>query len=130
HPVCLEWRDPVARAQAERYGLALAARHDRPRDCTGPEVLGDLDHKNTPLASCLEMRRLPLIGRARFDPIVWPDGDVEGFFRIPVVVADEHAEAAVGIRVPPFECGCNAGTALALRIEGQIRLSTLGGAEN
>src|SRR5262245_60528744 len=68
------------------------------------------------------MRRLPLIGTARLDAIVRPDGDVEGFFRIPVVIADEHAEAAVGIRVPALVGGRDTGAAVARRIEGQGRL--------
>ena len=54
-----------------------------------------------------------------------PTGMSSASLRIPVVVADEHAEAAVGIRVPAFVGGRDAGAALARRIERQVRLRAL-----
>ena len=72
------------------------------------------------------MRRLSLVGVAGLDPVVRPDRDVEGFLGVAVVVADQHAEAAVLVLVPAFEGGRDARAALARRPHRQ-RGGLLGG---
>jgi hypothetical protein len=49
------------------------------------------------------MRRLVLIDAARLHRVVGADGDVDLLLVVPVHVAEDHVEAAVGVALPAFE---------------------------
>src|SRR3954464_2587141 len=115
HPELLERADRIALVQGQRNRIALAIGDDGPGDRFGPEILRHLDHEHAPLPSDLEVRRLTLIRRARLDAVVRTDRDVERFLLIAVVVAEQHAEAAVLVLVPAFVGRRDARPALALR---------------
>jgi hypothetical protein len=59
---------------------------------------------------------LAVIGTTWFDPVIRSDRDVEGLPLVPVEVAEQQAEAAVGIPEPAFESACNAGAGVVQRL--------------
>src|SRR5205085_10373060 len=74
-----------------------------------------------------EVRRLPLIGLAGLDLVVGTDGNVECLLRVAIVVADEHAVAAVGVLIPAFVRRRDARAALARGFERERALTALRG---
>jgi hypothetical protein len=72
----LEEIDPVRRVRPERDRRGLSVHGNRPRQLLVAEIFRYADREHAVLPTGLEMRRLAVIGAARFDPVVRPDGDV------------------------------------------------------
>ena len=68
------------------------------------------------------MRRLPLIDRSRLDAVVRSDRDIQQLLRISIVVPEQQVEAAIRIRVPPFERRRDARAAISRGLQRKSRL--------
>src|SRR5207247_4527391 len=66
------------------------------------------------------MGRLTLVGPTRIEVIVRTDQKVELLFHIPVEVADQQAECAVGVFEPAFVCGRDALTAFVGCVQREL----------
>src|SRR5258708_3699529 len=95
-------------------------RDQRPGEFPGSEILGHRDREDAPLAARQKVRGLTLIGTAGLDAVIRTNGDVELFFQIPIEVADQDSEAAVGNLEPAFEGAGDALTGVVRRFERQL----------
>ena len=111
----LERLDDVVGVRVEGDRVGEAVGDDRPAQFLGPEILRQLDREHAPLPPGIEVRRLPLIGRAGLDAIVRAGGNVELLLRVAVEVADQDVLRAVLVEVPAFKGRRHAGSALANR---------------
>src|SRR5262245_59882644 len=115
-----ERRNLPERIQAHRNDRSLAVGDQRPGELFVPEILGDRQGENAPLAARQKVSRLPLIRPARLDPVLRPKRNVQLLLRIPIVIAEEQTVAAVLIPKPPFESAGDALPRLVRRFQRQL----------
>jgi hypothetical protein len=73
------------------------------------------------LSARQKVRRLPKIGTARLDAIIWPDWDVERLLEVAIEVADQEVLSAFRTGKPSFEGARDAGAELARRANRELR---------
>src|SRR5206468_11424668 len=117
----------ILRMYAQRNRRGLAVGDDRPGELRVAEILRHRNREDAPLAPRQKMRRLTVVGPARLDAIVRPDGNVDHLFQVAIEVADEEVDAAVGLVEPAFEGAGHRFARVAIRTEGQRRRLRLRG---
>ena len=85
--------------------LGLAVARQRPDQILLAPVLRHAHREDVLLAPRIEVRRLSLIDAARLERVVRADRHVDLLLVVPVHVAEDHVEAAVGVALPAFEHG-------------------------
>ena len=95
----------VSKASVRGIGLALglAVAGQGPDEILLAPVFRHADGEDVLLAARVEVRRLTLVDAARLERVVRPDRHVDLFLVVPVHVAEDHVEAAVGVALPAFE---------------------------
>ena len=81
----------------------MAIADQRPGEFVRAKIGGHRDSEKAPLPSRQEMSRLPLVGPAGFNAVIWSDGDFQVFSLIAVVVTEKKTERAVLIFEPSLE---------------------------
>jgi hypothetical protein len=104
----LEWFNHPERIEVHRDGSRLAVGDERPREPLLPEVFRHRNREDAPLASRQEVSWLTLIGPAWVNPVVRTDRNINRLFRVPIEIADEQLEGAVGALVPALKGACHA----------------------
>ena len=84
-----------------RVGAAMGG--NRPHELFVSPVRRHSHAPDKTLPPRVEIGRLSLIGIARLEEVVWPDRDVELLFVVPVQIAEDHVEAAIGVLLPALE---------------------------
>jgi signal-transduction protein with cAMP-binding, CBS, and nucleotidyltransferase domain len=119
----------ILRMHAQRNARRLSIRDDGPRQLLVAEVLRQRNCEHPPLTARQEVRRLSVVGPARYalsaadrlDAVVRTDRDVDNLFQVAVEVADQQADAAVRLIEPAFERTGHRFTCVAIRSERQER---------
>src|SRR5712692_9880651 len=115
-----ERRDLVQWIKAHRNYGGLTVDDQRPGELLGPEILWHRHSVDAPLPARQEVCRLALVWSTWLDPVVRPNRDVQLSFRIPIVIAEKKAVAAVRIPKPTLEGASDALTRIVRRLHRQL----------
>ena len=100
----------------------LSIGADAPGELLVAEIRENGYGEQTPASASEEMRGLPLVGAARFDTVVRPDGNIRLLLEILIEIPKQHAESSVRIGKPSFVNGVDALAGIVGRPDGDSLL--------